>query len=100
MSKSNPTFPRRTVLKNAGLAAGAGLLSGLAGPIQAATNTEIWGAEYWARKGDVKLNLWRKRARAPIPGEPPLPVLFLVHGSSNSSRSSYDLTVPGKGEYS
>jgi pimeloyl-ACP methyl ester carboxylesterase len=100
MSKSDPTFPRRTVLKNAGLAAGAGLLSGLAGPIQAATNTEIWGAEYWARKGDVKLNLWRKRARAPIPGEPPLPVLFLVHGSSNSSRSSYDLTVPGKGEYS
>jgi pimeloyl-ACP methyl ester carboxylesterase len=28
------------------------------------------------------------------------PVLFLVHGSSNSSRSSYDLHVPGKGEYS
>ena len=48
----------------------------------------------------MKLNLWRKRARAPKSGEPPLPVLFLVHGSSNSSRSSYDLTVPGKGEYS
>ena len=29
-----------------------------------------------------------------------LPVVFLVHGSSNSARSSYDLTVPGKGEYS
>jgi pimeloyl-ACP methyl ester carboxylesterase len=27
-------------------------------------------------------------------------VLFLVHGSSNAARSSYDLTVPGKGEYS
>ena len=27
-------------------------------------------------------------------------MLFLVHGSSNSSRSSYDLSVPGKGEYS
>jgi pimeloyl-ACP methyl ester carboxylesterase len=27
-------------------------------------------------------------------------VLFLVHGSSNSSRSSYDLSVPGKPEYS
>ena len=26
--------------------------------------------------------------------------MFLVHGSSNSARSSYDLTVPGKGEYS
>ncbi len=48
----------------------------------------------------MKLNLWRKRVGAPKVGEPPLPVLFLVHGSSNSTRSSYDLTVPGKGEYS
>src|SRR5439155_22221297 len=60
----------------------------------------IWSAEYWARKGDVRLNLWRKRLAAPKPGEPPLPLLFLVHGSSNSSRSSYDLAVPGKDEYS
>ena len=57
-------------------------------------------AEYWAKKGDVSLNLWRKRRRRAQPGEPPLPVLFLVHGSSNSPASSYDLTVPGKGEYS
>ena len=48
----------------------------------------------------MKLYLFRKRLGAPAAGEPPLPVLFLVHGSSNSSRSSYDLTVPGKGEYS
>ncbi len=27
-------------------------------------------------------------------------MLVLVHGSSNSSRSSFDLTVPGRGEYS
>ena len=47
----------------------------------------------------MKLNLWRKRVGAPKAGEPPLPVLFLVHGSSNSTRSSYDLDVPGKGEY-
>src|SRR5215470_11399943 len=60
----------------------------------------IWSAEYWAKKGDVALNLWRKRVGAPKAGEPPLPLLFLVHGSSNSARSSYDLTVPGKGEYS
>src|SRR6185436_1532815 len=44
------------------------------------------------------LYLYRKRA-APAAGAPQ-PVLFLVHGSSNSSRSSYDLEVPGKGEYS
>ena len=36
----------------------------------------------------------------PKAGEPTLPVLFLVHGSSNSSRTSFDLTVPGHGEYS
>ena len=36
----------------------------------------------------------------PRAGEQPRPVLFLVHGSSNSTRSSFDLHVPGKGEYS
>ncbi len=60
----------------------------------------IWGGEYWAHKGDVKLYLFRKRIGAPAAGEPARPVLFMVHGSSNSSRSSYDLSVPGKGEYS
>lgn len=89
---------RRAVLRNAGL--GAGLLSGLLAPARAAENAEIRAQEYWTKKGDIKLNLWRKRVGAPSNGERPLPVLFLVHGSSNSSRSSYDLTVPGKGEYS
>src|SRR5215471_15051350 len=92
-------FPRRDVLKTAGLSVGAGLLSGLAAPAQA-SDGPIWSAEYWAKKGDVKLNLWRKRLGAPTAGEAAKPVVFLVHGSSNSSRSSYDLTVPGKGEYS
>ncbi len=96
---------RRTVLKGAGLGLGAGLVSGVtaqaAGPAEAAAaDAPVWSAEYWAHKGEVKLNLWRKRVGAPRAGEPPLPVLFLVHGSSNSSRSSNDLTVPGKGEYS
>src|SRR5690242_108545 len=44
--------------------------------------------------------MFRKRASAPKTGQAPLPVLFLVHGSSVSSRSSFDLTVPGRGEYS
>ena len=48
----------------------------------------------------MRLNLWRKRVGAPKAGEQPLPILFLVHGSSNSTRSTYDLAVPGKGEYS
>jgi alpha-beta hydrolase superfamily lysophospholipase len=102
MSNTDHSMPRRDVLKNAGLAAGAGLLAGLATPAQAEATPagEIWSSEYWANKGGVKLYLWRKRVGAPRPGDAALPVVFLVHGSSNSARSSYDLTVPGKGEYS
>jgi alpha-beta hydrolase superfamily lysophospholipase len=61
---------------------------------------EFWSSEYWTKKGDTRLNIWRKRVGAPKAGEKPLPILFLVHGSSNSTRTSYDLSVPGKGEYS
>lgn len=82
--------------------AGAGHASaiGSASAPRPATPAHIWSKEYCAHKGNVKLSLFRKRMGAPAPGAPPLPALFLVHGSSNSSRSSYDLTVPGKGEYS
>jgi pimeloyl-ACP methyl ester carboxylesterase len=95
---------RRTVLMSAGLGVGAGLVAGLS-PAQAATAAaaaegEIWSSEYWATKGSTKLNLWRKRVGAPKAGEKPLPVLFLVHGSSNSTRSSFDLKVPGDADYS
>src|SRR5262244_99005 len=98
---------RRAILKGASLGVGAGLVSAFAAQAQTsgagtaqASDGAIWSAEYWAKKGDIALNLWRKRVGAPKSGEPALPVLFLVHGSSNSARSSYDLTVPGKGEYS
>jgi hypothetical protein len=86
--------PRRAVLQGAGIGLCAGLLSGLSAAAQAQTPSaggEIWHQDYWAQKGGVKLNLWRKRIGAPKPGEPARPVVFLVHGSSNSSRSSYDL---------
>jgi pimeloyl-ACP methyl ester carboxylesterase len=101
MTHLDHSLPRRTVLQGASLGLGASLLSGLAGAAQAQTVTgDIWSHEFWAQKGDVKLNLWRKRVGAPTPGEAAKPVVFLVHGSSNSARSLYDLTVPGKGEYS
>jgi alpha-beta hydrolase superfamily lysophospholipase len=61
---------------------------------------KLWSNEYWAQKGSVKLYMFRKRATPPKTGEKPLPVLLLIHGSSNSSRSSFDLATPGKGEYS
>ena len=55
--------------------------------------------DYTVNKGEVSLAVYRKRI-GPAPGQPPRPVLFLVHGSSNSALSSFDLTVPGAGEYS
>lgn len=65
----------------------------------AASSDTIWSREYWANKAGVKLNLWRKRPNAPD-DRMRLPLVFLVHGSSNAGRTSYDLTVPGKNEYS
>ena len=98
MVKSEHVMPRRTVLRSAGLAAGAGLLSGLAGPAHAA-DAQIWSEEYWAKKGDIPLYMFRKRLGAPKAGEPSRPVLFLVHGSSATWRI-FDLDTPGHGEYS
>jgi alpha-beta hydrolase superfamily lysophospholipase len=91
----NRPIARRTVIAGAG----AGLAASLVSEASAqAAKPEIHASEYWASKSGVKLYLYRKRIAAK-PGETQ-PVLFLVHGSSNSSRSSYDLSVPGKGEYS
>jgi alpha-beta hydrolase superfamily lysophospholipase len=94
MSDTGQSIARRTLIAGTG----AGLVSGLISGANAQAKPEIQANEYWANKGSVKLYLYRKRA-APKAGETQ-PVLFLVHGSSNSSRSSYDLSVPGKGEYS
>jgi len=87
---------RRTVIAGAG----AGLAASLVGETsaQSPAKPDIQATEYWTSKGETKLYLYRKRA-TPKAGEQQ-PVVFLVHGSSNSSRSSYDLSVPGKGEYS
>jgi pimeloyl-ACP methyl ester carboxylesterase len=61
---------------------------------------KIWSAEYWAKRGEMSLYLFRKRMGMPEAGHSQLPVLFLAHGSSVSSRPSFDLSVPGHGEYS
>src|SRR5437762_8502355 len=55
--------------------------------------------DFTVHKGEVSLAVYRKRL-PPKAGAPGRPVLFLVHGSSNSGLSSFDLTVPGTGEYS
>jgi hypothetical protein len=64
------------------------------------SNEKIWSGEYWAKKGDLALYIFRKRLGAPQPGEAPRPILFLAHGSSVSARPTYDLTVPGHSDYS
>jgi pimeloyl-ACP methyl ester carboxylesterase len=60
----------------------------------------FWTAQYWAMKGTVRLAVYRKRLHAPVKGKKPLPILFLVHGSSLSALSSYDIVAPGIGDYS
>ena len=62
--------------------------------------TNMWSEEYWAQKGAVKLYMFRKRLGAPATGETPKPILFLVHGSSFSGPTGFDLQVPGKTDYS
>ena len=94
---------RRAVIKGAGLGLVAGTLAD-ALPAQnavaaTAEGDEIWSSEYWAKKGDIPLWMYRKRLGAPKAGEPSRPVVFFVHGSSVSSRT-FDINVPGHGEYS
>ncbi len=96
MSSHDRLVSRRSLMAGAGV---AGLIAAKSSGAEKAAG-KIWSNEYWAKKGDVSLNLFRKRVGAPKAGQGPLPVLFLVHGSSISARSSFDLTPPGKGEYS
>src|ERR1035437_5224392 len=98
MTNFDHPLARRAVIKGAGLGLVAG---GLAGALPAqiavaatAEGGEIWSSEYWAKKGDVPLWMYRKRLGAPTAGEPPRPVLFFVHGSSGTSRV-FDLNGPG-----
>jgi pimeloyl-ACP methyl ester carboxylesterase len=93
---------RRTLLKltGAGLVASALPAPADAAPHETPSAEKIWSGDYTAKKGEVSLYMFRKRKTPPRKGNPDLPVLFLVHGSSISSRPTFDLTVPGKGRYS
>jgi pimeloyl-ACP methyl ester carboxylesterase len=55
--------------------------------------TQASTEQYWAKKGEVDLYIYRKYAGSPE-GKP---ILFLVHGSSVSARPGYDIQVPGRG---
>ena len=67
---------RRALIKTAAVAALAG-----AAMQASAQAPDVVGQEYWTQKGNVKLNLWRKRLND---GKADKPVIFFVHGSSFS----------------
>lgn len=99
-SLAKEALARRTLIKGAALSlAAGGLAAALPAQSASAAEGEIWSSEYWAKKGDVPLWMFRKRVGAPKAGEPSKPVLFFVHGSSVTSRC-YDIHVPGHGQYS
>ena len=112
---SDASSSRRSFLRNAAPAlAGTLAAAGIAGQVfaqkvehpPAASASEhhgesgIWSHDYWAMRGNIKLYMFRKRVGAPQKAQKSLPVLFLVHGSSISARSSFDLAVPGHSDYS
>jgi alpha-beta hydrolase superfamily lysophospholipase len=111
MSAKNPNLSRRALLRTVvvGIATGAIPLEPSVTPAASpasqgndpstSAKPEIWSHDYWAKKDNVSLYMFRKRMGEPQPGNS-LPVLFLAHGSSVSSRPTYDLHVPGHGEYS
>lgn len=60
----------------------------------------IHAYEYRAKRGAISLYMYRKCIGAAVSGHSPRPILFLSHGSSVSSRPTFDLTVPGHPGYS
>jgi alpha-beta hydrolase superfamily lysophospholipase len=99
MNPKTSLLSRRSVVAGMGLSVGAGLALAQTKSASQSSPSSFWNAEYTAKKGDVSLAMYRKRVAAPKAGEAPLPVLFLVHGSSMSSKSTFDIAVPGQ-EYS
>ena len=104
MTDRNSMLARRTIIKGAGLGLIAGTLADASSAqssdcVVGMAQPQVWSSEYWAKKGDVPLWMYRKRLGEPKPGDPARPVLFFVHGSSVTSRV-FDLKVPGHGEYS
>jgi alpha-beta hydrolase superfamily lysophospholipase len=97
-SRSTEAVSRRGVLATSAAAAGLVLATGAARAAPAAGAP----AEYWASKTrdgeQIRLALYRRRPSGAHADH--APVLFLVHGSSLAALASFDLSVPGHGEYS
>lgn len=103
---SKNEISRRTLLTGAASCAAASLagtfltpeMGALTPPLAPAGSIgrKIWSKEYWAKKGEVSLYIFRKRMGDPAEDRQKRPILFLAHGSSVSSRPTFDLRVPGQ----
>jgi pimeloyl-ACP methyl ester carboxylesterase len=102
MQKPPSNGSRRALLRNFGVAGAAAALSPLAASAAIASGATVTPAkvsaeEYWTEKKGVKLWVYRKHV---ADSGAPKPVLFLVHGSSYSAKTMYDLQVPDRENYS
>ena len=64
------------------------------------TALDIESQEHWAKRGEIDLFIFRKFSPSAQLANPGRPALLLVHGSSFSARTAYDLEAPEFGEYS
>jgi alpha-beta hydrolase superfamily lysophospholipase len=93
------TVSRRAALTGVGVSF-AGAMAVPAAAEEAAIWSHSYGVEKTRGSETIKLAMYRKRLGAPRAGEKARPVVFLVHGSSIAALASWDLSVPGHGEYS
>lgn len=88
---------RRAVDFLAILLLGLGFALGAHAATSGGTDGKIVAEEYWTHKGAVKLWVYRKQLADGVKDKP---LLFLVHGSSYSGKTMFDLTVPNRADYS
>jgi pimeloyl-ACP methyl ester carboxylesterase len=102
MDKTVRSGARRNLLVTMGLGAASALASAPAGAAAPAAPTQagaepVIAQEFWTTKNGVKLWVYRKRTG---PAKAKKPLLFLVHGSSYSGKTMFDLHVPEREDYS
>jgi alpha-beta hydrolase superfamily lysophospholipase len=100
---------RRAALANGGALVAGGMAGMMSPAVLAATDgsaeqPKLVSSDYWAVKerngASIRLAMFRKHLEEPTVDGAARPVVFLVHGSSISARPSFDLSIPGHGEYS
>ncbi len=88
---------RRNILLSMGLGTTAAALAPSLTAAGTVAGAAMVAQEYWGNKNGVKLWVYRKHTKS---GAAKKPLLFLVHGSSYSGKTMFDLQVPGRRDYS